>query len=103
VKKIGKRLQDKIMSGQIKPQEIANEAEELMKIFSENPAFVEMMETFRSMFGMEDPDLARQAGREGSARLAIVRDRLRKKLEARKAGGGQPQPQQQGKKGKGRY
>ena len=85
IKKIGKRLQDKIMSGQIKPQEIANEAEELMKIFSENPKFVEMMESFRSMFGMEDPDLARQAGREGSARLAIVKDRLRKKLEARKA------------------
>jgi hypothetical protein len=108
VKKIGKRLQDKIMSGQIKPQEIANEAEELMKIFAENPAFVEMMESFRSMFGMEDPDLARQAGREGSARLAIVRDRLRKKLDARKAaqaqGTAQPQAQaqSQGKKGKGR-
>jgi hypothetical protein len=83
VKKIGKRLQDKITSGKIKPQEIANEAEELMKVFSDNPAFVDMMESFKSMFGMEDMAMARKAGREGSARLALVRDRLRKKLDAR--------------------
>ncbi len=83
VKKIGKRLQSKIASGEIRPQEIVAEAEELMKTFSENPAFVEMMESFRSMFGMEDPDLARQAGREGSARLAAVKERLRKKAAAK--------------------
>jgi hypothetical protein len=88
IKKIGKRLQEKIASGAIRPQEIANEAEELMKVFSENPAFVEMMGSFRSMFGMEDMGLARQAGREGSARLAIVRERLRKKLDAKKAAAG---------------
>jgi len=85
IKKIGKRLQAKIASGEIRPQEIAAEAEELMKTFSENPAFVEMMESFRSMFGMEDPDLARQAGREGSARLAAVKERLRKKAAAKQA------------------
>ena len=67
------------------PQEIVAEAEELMKTFSDNPAFVEMMESFRSMFGMEDPDLARQAGREGSARLAMVKKRLQKKMAAKEA------------------
>lgn len=85
ISKIGKRLQAKMASGEIRPQEIVAEAEELMKTFSENPAFVEMMETFRSLFGMEDMDVARSAGREGSARMAIVRERLRKKMEAKKA------------------
>jgi hypothetical protein len=83
--KIGKRLQAKIASGEIRPQEIAAEAEELMKSFSDNPAFVEMMESFRSMFGMEDMGIARQAGREGSARLAAVKERLRKKAAAKQA------------------
>jgi hypothetical protein len=85
IQKIGKRLQAKIQSGSIKPQEIAAEAEELMKEFSTNPAFVQMMGSFKSMFGMEDPDLARAAGRESNARLALVRERMRKTLEARKA------------------
>jgi hypothetical protein len=91
IQKIGKRLQSKIQSGAIKPQQIVAEAEELMKEFSENPAFVEMMESFRSMFGMEDPDLARKTGNEQSARMSIVKQRLQKKLEAKKAaaaGGG---------------
>jgi hypothetical protein len=82
--KIGKRLQQKIQSGSIRPQDIAAEAEELMKEFSENSSFVEMMEGLKSAFGMEDLGMARKAGKEGSARLAMARDRLRKKLEKKK-------------------
>ena len=82
--KIGKRLQQKIQSGSIRPQDIAAEAEELMKEFSENSSFVEMMEGLKSAFGMEDLGMARKAGREGSARLAMARERLRKKLERKK-------------------
>lgn len=85
-KKIGSRLQQKVQSGAIRPQEIAREAEELMKEFSSNPEFVDVMESLKSMFGFEDMDMARQAGREGSARLSLVQQRLRKKLEAKKAG-----------------
>jgi hypothetical protein len=85
IKRIGKRLQQKVQSGAIRPQEIAKEAEELMKEFSSNPEFVGVMESLKSMFGFEDMDLARQAGREGSARLSAVQQRLRKKLEAKKA------------------
>jgi hypothetical protein len=81
IAKIGKRLQQKIVSGAIRPQEIAREAEELMKEFSGNSSFVEMMEGLKSAFGMEDMDTARAAGRESSARLSIVRERLRRKLE----------------------
>jgi hypothetical protein len=84
IKKIGKRLQEKVMSGAIRPQEIAREAEELMKEFSSNSSFVEMMEGIKSAFGFEDMDLARKAGKEGSARLSLARDRLRKKLDKKK-------------------
>jgi len=88
IQKIGKRLQEKIQSGSIKPQEIAREAEELMKEFADNPSFVDMMEGIKKAFGFEDMDLARKAGKEGSARLSIVKERLKKKMaekEARKA------------------
>jgi len=83
--KIGKRLQQKVMSGSINPQEIAREAEELMKEFAGNSSFVDMMGGIKSAFGFEDMDAARAAGKEGSARLATARDRLRKKLEKKKA------------------
>ena len=87
--KIGKRLQQKVMSGAINPHEIAREAEELMKEFSENSSFVDMLSGIKSAFGFEDMDMARAAGREGSARLAAARDRLRKKLEKKKAAAAQ--------------
>ena len=50
-----------------------------MKEFASNPSFVEMMEGIKSAFGFEDMGLARAAGRESSARLAMVKERLRKK------------------------
>lgn len=84
--RVVKRLQEKFKRGEFRLEQLRAEAEELMKEFSENSAFVDMMEQFRSAFGFEDMDLARSAGREASARLSIARDRLRKKLEKRKAG-----------------
>jgi hypothetical protein len=84
VTKIGKRLQQKVASGSIRPQEIAKEAEEMMREFSENSSFVDMMENIKRAFGMEDMDIARKTGNEGSARLSLARDRLRKKLEKKK-------------------
>lgn len=104
MKRIAKRLQEKVRRGELKPQELAAEAEEMMKEFSENPAFVELMETFRSVFGFEDQDTAKQAGRDGEGRLAMARARLRAKAEKKKAaahaaqpvaGAGAPAPQQQ--------
>lgn len=97
VQKIGKRLQAKIQSGSIRPTEIVAEAEELMKTFSENPAFTDLMETFRGMFGMDD--LMKAPGPVGaSARRSIIQERLRKQLEKRRAaeasggGAGAPDP-----------
>jgi len=83
IKRIGKRLQQKVQSGAIRPAEIAREAEELMKEFAGNTEMVGIMESLKAAFGFEDMDIARAAGREGSARLNAVRERLRKKLEAK--------------------
>jgi hypothetical protein len=85
VQKIGKRLQQKIMSGAIRPQEIAREAEELMKEFAGNSSFVDMMDGIKGAFGFENMDLAKAAGRESSARLSMVKDRLRKKASEKEA------------------
>lgn len=82
--RVGKRLQEKVQRGELKPQELVAEAEELMKEFQSNPAFVEMMESFRSAFSFEDEDTARATGHDGEGRLALARSRLRKKLEGRK-------------------
>jgi hypothetical protein len=84
--RVGKKLQDKVQRGELKPQELVAEAEELIKEFQTHPAFVEMMESFRSIFSFEDPETARAAGRDGDNRLSIARSRLRKKLEAKKGG-----------------
>lgn len=89
IQKIGKRLQQKVQSGAIRPQEIAREAEELMKEFADNPEFASMMDSFKGMFGggEDDPDFAMPgapAG-SGSARLSAVKERLRRKMEARSA------------------
>ena len=83
MKRIIKRLQDKFQRGEFKPQELAAEAEEMMKEFSENPAFVEMMESMKNTFGFQDMDAAKAAGQEPTARMSLVRDRLRRKLEAK--------------------
>lgn len=93
VQRIGKRLQQKIASGSIRPQEIAREAEELMKEFAGNSSFVDMMDGIKSAFGFQDMDLAKAAGRESSARLSMVKERLKKKAsekEAKKAVAGLP-------------
>lgn len=85
MKRIMKRLQDKFQRGEFKPQELAAEAEEMMKEFSENPAFVEMMNSMRKAFSFEgDMDGARVAGQEKSAKLHVAQERMRKELARRK-------------------
>lgn len=80
MKRIMKRLQDKFQKGEFKPQELAQEAEEMMKEFSENPAFVEMMDSMRKAFSFEgNMEGAKAAGQEHTARMNIVKERLRRK------------------------
>lgn len=82
--RVGKKLQEKVSRGELKPQELVAEAEELIKEFQSHPAFVDLMETFRSAFNFSDMDMARATGNDNAGRLTTVRERLRKKLDARK-------------------
>jgi hypothetical protein len=84
MERVAKKLQAKMQSGELKPQELAAEAEELMGEFQSNPAFVQMLDSFRQAFSFEQPEAARKTGHDGEGRLAQARARLRKKLEARK-------------------
>jgi hypothetical protein len=84
MERVARKLQAKMQSGELKPQELAAEAEELMKEFQENPAFVQMLDSFRQAFSFEQPEAARKTGHDGEGRLAQARARLRKKLDARK-------------------
>ena len=85
IMRIGKRLQQMVQSGALRPMEIAREAEELMKEFSGNSTIVDMMSGIKTAFGMEDMEAARSVGQEGTARLAMARNRLRQKLEKKQA------------------
>lgn len=81
MKKIAGRMQQKIQRGELKPQDLAREAEEILQECTANPAFQGMMESFRDSFGgFADPDLARAQGRNGDARLQLARERLRKQM-----------------------
>jgi len=85
LKRIGSKLQNKIKSGAIKPHELAKEAEELIQEFQNNPAFVEILEGFKGAFDFGDMDFTKpNGGGDGNARLNAARDRLRKKMDARK-------------------
>ena len=64
-----------------------------MKEFASNTSFVEMLSGIKGAFGFEDMDIARAAGKEGSARLSIARERLRKKMEQKKQAQAQAQAQ----------
>jgi hypothetical protein len=84
--RIAKRLQEKVQRGELRPQELVAEAESLMQEFQSHPAFVELMSSFKTMFSGDtsDADIIPNSGE--SARLSVVRARLRKKLEAKKTG-----------------
>jgi hypothetical protein len=86
--RIAKKLQDKVARGELRPQELVEEAESLMKEFQEHPAFVDLMESFRGMFGGGDKfaEAQKAAGRDEKSRLSVVQARLRKKLEERRNG-----------------
>jgi hypothetical protein len=84
MKKIAGRMQQKIQRGELKPQDLAREAEEILRECTSNPAFQGMMESFRDSFGaFADPDISRSQGRDGDARLQMARERLRKERERR--------------------
>ena len=98
MKRIAKKLQEKVRRGELRPQELAAEAEEMMKDFTDNPAFVELMEGFRGVFGFQDEESSRAAGRDGENRRAQAVKQIRAAREKRqkeRAGTGAAAPSQQ--------
>ena len=83
MKRIAKKLQDKVRRGELRPQELAAEAEEMMKEFTDNPAFVELMEGFRGAFGFQDEESSKAAGRDGENRRAQAVKQIRAERERR--------------------
>jgi hypothetical protein len=83
MKRIAKKLQDKVRRGELRPQELAAEAEEMMKEFTDNPAFVELMEGFRNAFGFQDEESSKAAGRDGENRRAQAVKQIRAERERR--------------------
>ena len=86
IAKIGKRIEQKVKSGSIRVDEIKQEVEDLVKEFADNPEFVEMMEGIKKAFGFDSMGATKKAGKDESARLSMVRDRLRKKLDKKNQG-----------------
>jgi hypothetical protein len=80
-KKIASRIQDKLKKGEVRREELIKEAEELMAEFQNNPMFKEMFSQLSSTLRASGGGEA-----ETSERLRVTRERLRKKLEAKKAG-----------------
>lgn len=82
-KKIAARIQEKLRKGEVRREELIREAEELMGEFQNNSMFKDMFSQLSSTL--------RGAGGGGggdggnSERRKAVQDRLRKKLEAKKA------------------
>lgn len=83
MKRIAKKLQDKVRRGELRPQELASEAEEMMKEFTDNPGFVELMESFRNVFGFQDEESSKAAGRDGENRRAQAVKQIRAERERR--------------------
>ena len=54
-----------------------------MKEFTDNPAFVELMEGFRNAFGFQDEETAKSAGRDGESRRAQAVKQIRAERERR--------------------
>lgn len=77
--KIAKKIQGKFERGEIKREELLAEAEEMMKEFGDNEMFKGLFGSLGDMMKMSEPTGSI------SERRRTVQERLRKKLEARKA------------------
>jgi len=83
MKRIAKKLQEKVRRGELRPQELAAEAEQMMKEFTDNPGFVELMESFRNVFGFQDEETAKASGHDGESRRAQAVKQIRAERERR--------------------
>lgn len=85
--RIAAKIQAKFARGEIKREDLLNEAQDLMREFSGNEAFGALFGNLTEML----QSTAKETGNEGSERRRTVQERLRAKLAAKQAaaaGGG---------------
>jgi hypothetical protein len=85
-KKVAERIKTKILSGSIHREELLEEAHEFVALFKEHPLFKDAIDKLNEYVG--EGGLSSIFGISSSApseRVRVVRERLRKKLAARKA------------------
>lgn len=89
-KRVAEKIKKQILGGSLNREELVAEAEEYVRLFKEHPLFKEAIAKFQGLVG--EGGLASMFGGGGggggteSERRRIVQERLRKKMEARKAG-----------------
>jgi len=82
-KKIAMRIQEKLKKGQVKREELIQEAEDLMKEFQGNPMFKNIFEQLGT--SLRGAGGAGAGETNSSDRRRAVQERLRKKMEEKKA------------------
>lgn len=90
-KRVAERIKNRIMSGSLNRDELVAEAQEFVTLFKEHPMFKDALEKFQGLMG-EGGLAGMFGGGSGSGapseRRRAVQERLRRKMEARKAAGG---------------
>lgn len=89
VKNITSKIQSKVSANNVNEEDLVKEAESMMgnlKSFTENPMFKSMFESMKSagLGGGPIPKNAKPQVNQNKLRLASTRDRLRRKLEAKR-------------------
>jgi hypothetical protein len=87
-KRMADKIKQQVMGGSLKREDLLAEAKEFVALFKEHPLFKEAIAKFEGLMG--EGGLASMfsgGGGGGSDRLRATQERLRKKLEARKAAG----------------
>ncbi len=87
-KRMADKIKQQVMGGSLKREDLLAEAKEFVALFREHPLFKEAIAKFEGLMG--EGGLASMfsgggGGAGGSDRLRATQERLRKKLEARKA------------------
>jgi hypothetical protein len=88
-KRMADKIKQQVLGGSLKREDLLEEAKEFVALFKEHPLFKEAIAKFEGLMG--EGGLASMMGSGSGApseRLRATQERLRKKLEARKAAAG---------------
>jgi hypothetical protein len=85
-KRMAEKIKQQVLGGSLKREELLAEAKEFVALFKEHPLFKEAIAKFEGLLGENGlASMFNGSGNAPSERLRATQERLRKKLEARKA------------------